>query len=148
MKSNQTLIAKRLDASAATLKERPKNNREFFIDLKKSLIMEDGEDSESLRRSSTPKNRKDESKDIHKLYPANKYEEIIYNRGSLSIVLPDRMLLPNGVEDVLLFPTAGKHASPVFFGHGGNNKLNGKAKNFMWSNDSDPDVIIDQDFDS
>ena len=32
---------------------------------------------ESLRRSSTPKNRKDESKDIHKLYPATKYEEIL-----------------------------------------------------------------------
>ena len=118
-------------------------NREFSLNLRVSQIMEDKEESESLKGTETPKNKNE----ARKAHPANRYEEIIYNRGSLSIVLPDRMLLPNGVEDVLLYPTAGKRSSPVFFK---NEKTNAQHadKKFLWSNDSDPDVIIDQDIDS
>eukprot|EP00826_Nyctotherus_ovalis_P029098 TRINITY_DN22954_c0_g1_i2.p1 TRINITY_DN22954_c0_g1~~TRINITY_DN22954_c0_g1_i2.p1 ORF type:complete len:119 (-),score=22.86 TRINITY_DN22954_c0_g1_i2:97-453(-) len=109
--------------------------------------MEDKEECESVKRTTSPMNRNKGKNMISKAQPANRYEQIIYNRGSLSIVLPDRMLLPNGVEDVLLYPTAGKHGSPVFFG---NERANAKdtGKRFVWSNESDPDVIIDQDFDS
>ena len=128
-------------------KEKGKINRELSLNLRVSQIMEDKEESESVKGAETPKNKNEARKVISKAHPANRYEEIIYNRGSLSIVLPDRMLLPNGVEDVLLYPTAGKCSTPVFFK---NEKTNAQHANrkFLWSNDSDPDVIIDEDIDS
>jgi len=120
-----------------------KNNRDLFIDLKKSLIMEDQEDSESLMGGITPVTKGRQKK--KKVKPANKYEQIIFNRGSSAIILPERMVLPNGVEDVMLYPTAIKHTNTKMFFADSPKKV--KKENFL-SKESEAEVLIGNEFDS
>ena len=138
-----------------------RNSRQLFINLKKSLIMEDSEEV----NTPSPREKARKKKPVKKNQAATRYEQLIYNRGSSTIILPERMVLPNGVEDIMLYPTAVKRNPGVFFGEDkqqdyeckcetplkiDNGKLMrlGKANKILWSKESDPDVVIDQDPDS
>ena len=137
MRISQSQAARGPNLPSFCSKGKRKENSKFFIDFEKNQIMENKEETESVKRVETPKSKNRVKNVISKAHPASKYEQIIYNRGSLSIVLPDRI----EVKDVLFYPTADKRDSPVFFK---NEKID---KEFLWSNDLDPDVIIDQEID-
>lgn len=126
------------------------NSRQLFINLKKSLIMED---IEEINSPPSPKQIGYRKKDIKKNPPVTRYEQIIYNRGSSIIDLPERMVLPNGVEDIMLYPTAVKRNSGTFFAdeqqqdNGGTGRLKHMDQDTkaLWSKESDPDVVIDRE---
>ncbi len=124
------------------------NSRQLFINLKKSLIMEDNEEANT---PTSPKEIGKRQKEKRGNPPTTRYDQIIYNRGSSMIVLPERMVLPNGVEDIMLYPTAVKRNPGAFFAADapmdGTTRLKHmeQGTQLMWSKDSDPDVIIDRE---
>ncbi len=89
-----------------------KSSRQLILNLRKSMIVEDCEDAQTppTRRGNNQRRREREEPQH-----LTRYERLLNNRNSSAVLLPDMMMLPNGNEDVTLYPTAVKQRKDTFF---------------------------------
>ena len=84
-----------------SIKEK-RTTRQVLIDLAESLVMEDLEEKSPVEAPKYANQTKS-----HKP-PVTRYEKILYNRGSSVLMLPEKMVMPGGVDDIALYPSTEK----------------------------------------